>query len=132
MPVWISALHFTLLLALFIGLSIWSRFRRLGSPWFNVACWCAIMATIMNGTAVLSNGGKMPAYLPASILPFVTVDSRHTLATASTHFAFLCDRFYFVRWNVCASLGDMMVVCMFLCLSLGVGNLIYKQITKEE
>lgn len=69
---------------------------------------------IMNLTAILLNGGKMPVLAS----PTVFLDPTHSIMTAGTHVKFLCDIFPLMHIGL-FSLGDVTVALIWPLTVLG-------------
>jgi len=74
---------------------------------FCVGRSLTVLGALSNLTALVSNHCTMPVY---DNLDKIGVDYVHSIATASTRFPLLCDRFSLFGGNAIASIGDFLIV----------------------
>lgn len=91
------------------------------SRWTKAALVFVLLALVMNGTAKIANGGKMPCYIPGPLAGLFHMNASHKLADANTRFSFLCDQYVVMTRNACAviSLGDISAFGAFACILVG-------------
>lgn len=99
--------------------------------WLRVSVACTFLAGLMNGAAVISNGGVMPILLDPAHKSLFTLDGRHKFGDAQTHLQFLCD-WIFLKHPMCvASLGDFVTMAAALCVGLWIGEQFYLRQLKK-
>jgi len=82
---------------------------------FCVGRSLTVLGALSNLTAIVSNHCTMPVY---DNLDKIGVDYVHSIATASTRFPLLCDRFSLFGGNAIASIGDFTIVAGVIIILL--------------
>lgn|SRR6185437_5426617 len=83
---------------------------------------------VLNLTAILSNGGKMPVLVPPGF-QLTGIDPCHSLLTAGTHVKMLCDIFPLMHLGL-FSVGDVTIAVIWPLTVIG--YVCYSKYTKRK